>query len=106
MQRSVQLDHVLVAGEHKGLFRFTLKPARAVLRVPFVGRGLALRRRRVVAEADLDDARLSPHDSRQCLNRPRQLVMKTRLAVWDQLSAESLHDAKFSGRNDVEAIQE
>ena len=31
--------------------------------------------------------------------------MQARLAVWRQLSTESLHDAEFSGRDDVEAAQ-
>ena len=103
MHRGVKLDHVLIAGQHRGFLRHFLEAAGAVLRIPFVGRGLVLGCAGHGAKSNLHHAHTPRLDARKGVHRPGQLVMQAGLAIRQHLAPEPLNHPAFIGAQDIES---
>src|SRR5580693_188005 len=90
-----QLDHVLVAGKHEGLFRNFLKTSASMLRIPLIGNRLAFAPIGVGPETNFDHSHTMSLNSGKTFDWPWKLVVQSRLPVRQQFPSESLHHAGF-----------
>src|SRR5215471_9349654 len=102
----VELDHVLIAGQHQRFLGLPLKPPRAMLHVPLVSGGFGVPLGSVSAETDFDNTHAPVLHPSEFLDGPRQLVVNSRAVMWQYLPAESLNDSDLVRRDDVDAVQD
>ena len=81
MDYRIDFDHVLIAGQHQGLFRPALEAAGAMRHIPLIGGRFGLARGRARSKTDLDHAHAAALHARQALHGPRQFIMQARLLV-------------------------
>ena len=105
MDGGVELDQILIAGQHERFLGSALVPAGAMLHVPLVSRRFGIGRSGPRAKPQLRHADPLGLHARQLLDRPWEFIVQAGRAVRQNLSAEALDDASLLRANDINAAQ-